>query len=251
MKKMCIAVKTFNRIHILKTTLQQIKDNTDMSNTEYEFIVSCDDQESIDFVKKEFPEFKTIGGDRAGSGGNTQRIFDYVKGNFEYFCIFEDECYPIGNDWLPIFLEFFEVPDNKIQYIVHGMNLDNGVYKEKRNEKFYGLFKRPLRKGKVGRFNTGDYHYDSAVFMGARTIILNTVQINLEKFNKNYGYWHTDFARRVQLAKLTPYRTTSVIELDKYIAANDFAGLDTSGSISEVEKQACLKEYKTKNISWT
>lgn len=98
MKKFGIAVKTFKRFNQVKEVVGKIIENTpDLA--QYEFIVSADDEETKQQVQEAFPDIIVVGGDRRGSGGNTQRIFDYMKDRVQYFCAFDDDCYPFVKGW--------------------------------------------------------------------------------------------------------------------------------------------------------
>lgn len=62
--------------------------------------------------------------------------------------------------------------------------------------------------------------------------------IDLSKYTKNYGYWHTEFGNRVQRMGLNPYRTISIEQLDLMLHSYDFSGH---------ENERVLAKKKNKN----
>jgi len=246
MKKFGIAVKTFLRVKQVKETILNIIKNTPNLNN-YEFVVSADDEETKKTVEKEFPWIKVIGGDRLGSGGNTNRIFDYLKTRTEVFCIFDDDCFPNEIGWEKVILEVL-TPDSKINYITHAFNKQNPCYINS-NSDFSKLDYQPLETVNVNGHVLKYWHLDCNVFMAIKSgIVEKSGGINLKKYTKNYGFWHTEFGNRLQMLQLTPYRTISIEKLDLMLHSLDYSGLEIEQGISTHEKFVSLREYQEAGI---
>jgi hypothetical protein len=242
MKKFGIAVKTFKRYNQVKDVISNIINSTPDLNS-YEFIISADDEETKQKVKEAFPLINVIGGDRLGSGGNTNRIFNYMKDITEYFCIFDDDCYPFEKGWDKLIIQYFDSVPN-INYIVHALDKDNKFYKDSTTQ-YVKLFEEPIQTKINGEFTSRFWHIDCNVFMAIKSLIVKySGGIDLIKYNKHYGYWHTEFGSRLEWLKLTEYRTISLKQLDLMLHSYDYSGFDNERGISELEKWRCIGEYR-------
>jgi hypothetical protein len=251
MKKFGIAVKTFLRVKQVKETILNIIKNTPNLNN-YEFVVSADDEETKKVVQKEFPWITVIGGDRLGSGGNTNRIFDYLKTRTEVFCIFDDDCFPNEIGWEKVMLDVL-TPDSQINYKTHAYNKQNPCYLNPcylgSATHFSELFTEPLETVNVNGYDLKYWHWDCNVFTAIKSeIVEKSGGINVKKYTKNYGFWHTEFGNRLQMLQLTPYRTISIDKLDLMLHALDYSGLEIEQGISTHEKFVSLREYQEAGI---
>ena len=131
----------------------------------------------------------------------------------DYVFLFDEDCYPVKDGWIEFFIEGCK----------YGYS--------------HFLFMNPKQHRIQGRYNNRDVYNDcGGVFMFLTKKDIERVGAFNEKF-ETYGFEHAEYSQRV--SPNCPYMM--LVGTEEYLFAHDYSTPNHKSSITDEEKQKCIK----------
>lgn len=245
MRQYGIYLKTFNRLKVLKTTIDNILQNTPQNQP---LTIVCDDIESEEWVKLNYPTVRYLKFEkRLGSPGTWEKcVRDSINRKMKYTIIFEDDCFPYQAGWLEMIDDFLNVGGKNHFSLIHLLPnkpyqgiYEKGVYLI--NEKYYATDQM-----KIGKYTVLGMTMDSNPFNLINNDIFIDEQYIVDPSYSTYGFWHSDVQLRMFWKKANKFRSSCLKELENYINALDYTTPPNSrpGGISHDEKAKAIENNR-------
>lgn len=217
MVKIGVGITSYNRPECLKECLEHIYKHTKFSD----FIchVAFDTDE-----------------DRKGVAYRKNECLRALK-DCDYVFLFDDDCYPIKDGWVEFFVNASKASSfNHFLYLneSHNKYEVTNYFTNKINASSGTTFSS---EGECSFTSIAHYKDCGGVFMFMTKECIDKVGAFNEKFNF-YGFEHCDWSMR---ASNKNRNFNMVVGTDKYIYSHDYSTPNHKSSITDEEKQKCIK----------
>jgi GT2 family glycosyltransferase len=183
---------TPNREHLLKECLSNLKRNTKVANL---------------YVHND----KTFRG-----VAYSKNMCLYNLMNNSYIFLFDDDCYPIHNDWLDYVIDCFDYTgENHFLYL-------NESHQPLETQKHVGI--RTFKEC-------------GGVFMALTKTALNTIGY-MDKEYSGWGFEHAGYSNRIHKSGLTSTPYMMPDKLPEYLFAHDYSRKKIESSVTDFQKQS-------------
>jgi glycosyltransferase involved in cell wall biosynthesis len=156
--------------------------------------------------------------DRRGVAFRKNECLRSLK-NCDYIFLFDDDCYPIKEGWIEFFIKKMQnISTSHLLYL---------------NDKLHNKTTNHVNDCYV-------YNNCGGVFMALTKGAISKVGAFNEDF-KTYGFEHAEYSKRVNKAGFcySPYLCAKKTE--QYLYSHDYSTLNHKSSITDEEKQVCIK----------
>lgn len=140
----------------------------------------------------------------------------------DYVFLFDDDCWPINDDWIEFFVTKMQVPTAHLLYL---------------NDKMHT------------RINTGHdggiYRYNDCggVFMSLTRHIINKVGYMNSEYGQ-YGFEHAGYSNRIYKAKFNTHPYLCAKSTEKYIKSLDYLDAPVKPSVPDYKKQKLIDQNR-------
>ena len=247
-----VYLKTFKRIPLLERVITHILKNTSYLTGADKLTVVPDDAETVLWLRRHYegnPRIRLLLSQvRRGSCGTyRESVEDSVRRGCDYTVVFEDDCFPYRDGWLPIVDQFFSLAGNRFRLLNFCVSKPfKGIYGRRKTAIVDGAAVR--NQEEVGPFLVQDLTIDTFPFSVVKNAVFKHTHI-VDPFFKIYGFWHSEMQLRLQRKGLIPWRTAHLKVLEEYIYAMDFLAEGVMQGLTLAEKRSFIHrngEWSTK-----
>lgn len=223
--KIFIGITACNRPDNLTEAIDALRKHTKMP---FELVVACDSPESLDYCREK--GYPALGGTRRGIAYSKNRLISYAESvGYDYLFLFDDDTFPIKDGWE--------------SWIIDGM------------EKFaigHWLFLPSFHYGKIIRTDERDGYvmkeseYDGGCLMVlTRSTVAKVGGMHPAFYANPYGGEHSDYARRIERARVSPWAKLSFVGAEEWLDGHDWrvvSGREQMGPPLSPEARAVLDQ---------